>query len=200
VILAERASDSFVRVDARPDDSFEDETLARRIATDHDAEAERLLCRRLFPRIRAYGLRHLRDDAGAADLAQHVLVVVLEALRAGRVEDPGRLPAFVMGICRNTVIEWKKVDRRRNTLLEKYAATLVGVAEIAPVSVDVVQLEHCLEELGARDRTIIALTYFDERAADEIGRALAMSVGNVRVARHRALARLHACVTRGEAS
>ncbi|MBX3188581.1 MAG: sigma-70 family RNA polymerase sigma factor [Labilithrix sp.] len=184
---------------ARSDDAFEDEALARRIAAGDDADAARLLCRRLFPRIRAYGLRRLRDDAGAADLAQHVLVVVLEALRAGRVEEPDRLAAFVMGVCRNTVIEWKKVERRRSAVLEKYAASFDGVTEIAPVSVDVARLEHCLDELAPRDRTIIALTYFDERAADDIGRELSMSTGNVRVARHRALARLHACVTRGEA-
>src|SRR3954470_22702592 len=94
------------------DDSAEDAALARRIVAGRDADAETSLCRRLFPRIRAYGLRHLRDEAAAADLAQHVLVVVLEALREGRVAEPDRLPAFLMGTCRNTVLDWRKTDRR----------------------------------------------------------------------------------------
>ena len=47
----------------------DDATLARRIAsaapaTDAAAEAE--LCRRLAPRIRLYGLKHLRNEAAAA--------------------------------------------------------------------------------------------------------------------------------------
>src|SRR5579872_6812585 len=103
-------------MDQPRDDSAEDAALARRIAADRDASAESILCRRLFPRIRAYGMRHMRDEAAASDLAQHVLVVVIEALRAGRLDDPERLGAFVMGTCRNTVLDWRKVDRRRTAL------------------------------------------------------------------------------------
>jgi hypothetical protein len=40
---------------AAHDDSTEDAALARRITAGRDVEAESLLCRRLFPRIRAYG-------------------------------------------------------------------------------------------------------------------------------------------------
>lgn len=130
------------------------------------------------------------------------MVVVLEALRARRVEEPERLAAFVMGICRNTVMEWKKVDRRRHALLEKYAPTFAeaGVTELATVAVDRARLAHCLEELSPRERTILAMTYFAENEPDQIARELTMSLGSVRVARHRALGQLHGCMTRGEAS
>ena len=37
-------------------------------------------------------------------------------------------------------------------------------------------------------------TFLEDRDADEIGKALELSPGNVRVIRHRALARLQACV------
>ncbi len=40
------------------------------------------MCRRMRPRIRLYGLRHLRSSSAADDLAQQVLLTVLEALRA----------------------------------------------------------------------------------------------------------------------
>ena len=43
------------------------------------AEAE--LCRRFAPRIRLYGLRHLRDEDRARDLVQAVLLAVLQAAR-----------------------------------------------------------------------------------------------------------------------
>src|SRR6266566_5663281 len=64
------------------------------------AEAE--LCRRFAPRIRLYGLRHLRDEERARDLVQAVLLAVLVAARAGRIEDPERFDRFVLGTCRNT--------------------------------------------------------------------------------------------------
>ncbi len=185
---------------AHEDDSREDAALAERIARGGDGAAEALLCRRLFPRIRAYGMRHLRDEAAASDLAQHVLVVVLEALRANRVERSGRLAAFVMGTCRNTVVEWRKVERRRASVLEKFAPTLPAAAEMDVVSLDAATLARCLEALAPRERAILTLTYFSERDAAEIAEELAMTPGNVRTGRHRALHHMHDCITRGASS
>jgi RNA polymerase sigma-70 factor, ECF subfamily len=65
----------------------------------HEAEAE--LCRRFAPRVRLYGLRHLRTEDRAADLVQSVLLAVLEAARAGRIAEPEHVGRFVLGTCRN---------------------------------------------------------------------------------------------------
>ena len=54
--------------------------LAPRIA-DGDREAEVEMCRRIGPRIRPYGLRHLRSPSAADDLVQQVLLKILEARR-----------------------------------------------------------------------------------------------------------------------
>ena len=109
---------------AQHDDPVEDALLARRIAASSDPDAEAALCRRLLPRIRAYGLRHLGQPADAADLAQQVMVVVIEALRANRVKEPDRLAAFVMGTCRNTMLDWRKGARTRAAALERYGPVL----------------------------------------------------------------------------
>src|SRR5689334_11483688 len=72
-------------------DTDDDATLARRIsgrAPERDAAAEAAICRRFGPRIRLYGLKHLRSDAAAADLMQDVLVMVLTKLRDGAVREP----------------------------------------------------------------------------------------------------------------
>ena len=54
-----------------------DSDLVRQIGTgDREAEAE--LYRRMAPRIRLYGLRHLRNEHGADDLVQQVLLTTLE--------------------------------------------------------------------------------------------------------------------------
>jgi RNA polymerase sigma-70 factor, ECF subfamily len=184
----------------RQDDSAEDAALARRIAAGRDQEAEAALCRRLIPRVRAYGLRHLRDEAAASDLAQHVSVLVLEALRDGRVREHERLAAFVMGACRNTVIEWRKVERRRSDILAAFGSSFAATVEPEPVALDRERLAQCLDELGPRERTIVALTFYAEQAPADIARDLATSIGNVRVIRHRAIAHLHECITRGERS
>jgi RNA polymerase sigma-70 factor, ECF subfamily len=186
-------------MDSPHDDAAEDAALARRIA-EGDAAAEALLCRRLLPRVRAYGLRHLREDGAASDLAQHVVLIVLEALRGGRVADVDRIGAFVMGACRNTVLEWKRVDRRRGALLEKFGPTFMATVEVESVAVDRDKLVTCIEKLKARERAVLALSFFGDRDAADIAAELAISMGNVRVTRHRALGQLHDCITRGEPS
>ena len=66
-------------------DTDDDAALARRISGRHDAAAEAAICRRFGPRIRLFGLKHLRSEAAAADLVQDVLVMVLTKLRDGAV-------------------------------------------------------------------------------------------------------------------
>lgn len=177
---------------ASEDDTLEDARLARRISDAHDADAEALLCARLFPRIRAYGLLHLRDSDDAVDLAQHVLVVVIESLRAGKVRDVDRFSAFVSGTCRNTTLDWRKGERRRRELIDRFGPTFASVVEpAAPAGGK--RLEHCLGELAPRERTILVLTYFADFSGDEIATELEMSPSHVRVARHRALEQLNEC-------
>jgi RNA polymerase sigma-70 factor (ECF subfamily) len=176
------------------DDAAEDIRLAGRIALEGDASAEAALCARLYPRVRAYARRHLRDAAQASDLAQTVLVSVLEALRARRVSELEKFPAFVMGISRNTLWDWRRGERRRATLLEKFGPSLASVVEAPASRVDDASLEKCLGHLGSRERAVVSLTFFAERSADEIARELGMTSGNVRVTRHRALKHLHECL------
>jgi RNA polymerase sigma-70 factor (ECF subfamily) len=176
------------------DEALEDIRLARRVALEGDASAEAALCTRLYPRIRAFGRRHLRDVAAASDLAQTVLVTVIEALRARRVEELEKFPAFVMGTSRNMVWDWRRGERRRQSLLEKFGPSFVSVVEPPVERVDAMRLGECLEHLGARERSVVTLTFFAERSADEIARELGMTAGNVRVTRHRALKHLHECL------
>ena len=98
-----------------------DGTLALRVRGEHgDREAEAALFRRFAPRIRLYGLRHLRDEAKADDLVQHVMMLLIENLREGRVREPERLASFVLGSCRMVVLNLKRGDGRRQRLLDHY--------------------------------------------------------------------------------
>jgi RNA polymerase sigma-70 factor (ECF subfamily) len=161
-------------------------------ATDPEAEAE--LCRRLAPRVRLYGLRHLGNDAAAADLMQQVMLLMIERLRAGALREPERLASFVFGICRMVVLGLRRGHARRERLLETYGEVLLPPAA-PPPNPDHKRLAHCLETLPERERTVLLLTFYDDMPAKTLARELDLSPANVRVIRHRGLARLRGCVT-----
>ena len=113
---------------------MEDADLARAIAgsaTAIDAAAEAEFCRRFAPRVRLYGLRHLRDRHAAADLVQQVLMMTLERLRAGKLRDPERLASFVLGTCRMVVMDQRRGAARRGALLELYGGSESRIDRVA---------------------------------------------------------------------
>ena len=162
-----------------------------------ESDDERALCEKYAGRIHAYGLRHLRDRPAAQDLVQHVLLAVLQALRAGRVEEPARLDAYVLGTCRNAVMDMRRGDARQRRLAQESSVGLPHGYEPSLAGLDRGRLEHCLRELEARERAVVLATFLEDRDADEIARTLSLTPGNVRVIRHRALARLQSCVGGG---
>jgi RNA polymerase sigma-70 factor, ECF subfamily len=186
-----------------PLDDLDDGALARRIAAaagTPDSAAESELYRRLAPRVRLYGLRHLRDRQAAADLVQQVLLMTLERLRAGKVREPEKIASFVLGASRMTVLEMRRGTRRREALLETWVPAYAGMTEAElfeapePLALDPDRLAGCLERLAERERSVVVLSFFADKGGDEVGAELGISGGNVRVIRHRALARLRECM------
>jgi RNA polymerase sigma-70 factor, ECF subfamily len=174
-----------------------DGVLARRIlaaAQDRDAAAESELCRRFAPRIRLYGLKHLRSEAASADLIQDVLLMTLQKLRAGALREPDRLASFIFGTCRQMVIDSRRSGGRRERILDAFADTLTCTVEPSGEGLDTRRLEQCLEVLPERERSVLIMTFYDDRPAEEVGGALGLSAGNVRVIRHRGIERLRDCM------
>jgi RNA polymerase sigma-70 factor (ECF subfamily) len=176
-----------------------DAELVRLIANAHatgatrgSGHAEAELCRRFAPRIRLYGLRHLRDEDRARDLVQAVLLAVLVAARAGRIEDPERLDRFVLGTCRNTSQRMREIDARAAPVPhdELDVSSHLDHVEL----VDTGALVPCMAALDLRGRMVMSLTFLEERSATEIAKTLETTVGNVRVLRHRAIASLRRCL------
>jgi len=177
--------------------ALDDGALARRIAeagAAPDAAAEAALYRRLAPRVRLYGLRHLRDPHAAADLVQQVLLMTLERLRAGQVREPERIASFVLGASRMTVLELPRGTRRRAALLETWGDAAAAFEAPEPLALDPDRLAACLDALPERERSVVVLSFFADKGSDELGAQLSLSTGNVRVIRHRALARLRRCL------
>ena len=171
-----------------------DAELVRRIGTGtHDDEAEAELCRRFCGRIRLYGLRHLRSDAMAEDLVQQVLVLAIESLRHHRLRESERLASFILGSCRMIARDARRGEARRHRLLETYGIS--GEVALEPAAqLDLERLRGCVEKLPPRERTVVILTFYGERSGDEIAADLSMTLGNVRVVRHRAVGHLQKCM------
>lgn len=174
-----------------------DAELAGRIAGPEAAlrvAAEAEVCRRYAPRIRGYGQKHLRDPEGARDLVQAVLVAVLEALRAGRVERSEQLDRYVLGTCRHIADRIRRADGRAAPTDPAQLALDPDLLSPEPAGVEFAGLVRCMGELDTRARTVLHLSFGRERKADEIAAVLEMTAVNVRVVRHRALAQLRRCL------
>lgn len=186
------------RTDPRPGGAGGDD-LARWAAAIAAAPAgsaaneEALLYRALAPRVRLYGLKHLRDGARADDLVQQVLWTTLERLRSGAVHDPERIASFVLGTSRAMAIDLLRGERRRRDLTERFAAEFAD-RESPREPLDRDRLAGCLDALSEHARAVVTLTFYAERGAAEIAEELTVSPGNVRVLRHRALATLRRCM------
>ena len=176
-----------------------DEALARRIAGgppgSSDAE-EAELYRRFAPRVRLYGRRHLQNDAASDDLAQDVLLLTIERLRAGEVRRPEEIGSFILGTSRMMAHSERRVARRRVALAAQFMET-AATAPPSMAALDVPRLTACLRALAERDRLVVLLTFYADREAPRIAKDLGVSPGAVRVIRHRAMARLRECVLGG---
>jgi RNA polymerase sigma-70 factor (ECF subfamily) len=172
-----------------------DSELARHVleAAPGAARAEAELCRRFGPRVRSYGLRHLRDRDAANELCQRVLLLVLEKLRSREVREADSIASFVLGTAQRVAQTLRRGEARLEPLSQ---AQEPWHEPTPPRLLDVKRVAHCMEELGERERAVVALTFFDELNATELATAIGVTAGNARVMRHRALQTLRDCFER----
>jgi RNA polymerase sigma-70 factor, ECF subfamily len=161
-----------------------------------DREAERELCRRLLPAMRAFAQRRL-PLAAAEDFAQDALILLLEALRSNRIQDPARIAGFALGICRNLARDRARTGERRRELHARFGWT---EADFTPEGESSLvrrgHLEDCYSQLTDSARRVIRATFCEDWADAQIAGELALSEANVRVIRHRTLASLRTCLER----
>jgi RNA polymerase sigma-70 factor, ECF subfamily len=176
-----------------------DGELARCVASAPPGAAqaeEAELYLRFAPCVRLYGIKHLRDETAAQDLAQEVLFVTIERLRAGKIRKPDEIGSFILGTSRVMAGALQRKERRRQRLTERFAPRQPAEEPLI-MTLDLARVEQCLRTLGERDRAVLILTFYAEKTSSEIAEDLGLTTGVVRVARHRALDRLRECVGLG---
>jgi RNA polymerase sigma-70 factor (ECF subfamily) len=124
-----------------------------------------------------------------------VLLAVLQAARDGRIADPDRADRFMLGTSRNVAHRMRDGDKR--TAGDEGLDQLAAPGAHEHEHVDLAALSRCLGTLDERGRRVVMLSFNDERPSEEIAGLLAISVGNVRVLRHRAIAALRRCLDAG---
>jgi RNA polymerase sigma-70 factor (ECF subfamily) len=130
----------------------------------------------------------------ADDVAQEVCIAVLSALP--RYRDMGRpFASFVFGIASHKVADAMRNAARMAVPTEDLPDgpdNGPGPEETAFAYLEAERARALLARLPAHQRQLLVLRVLSGMSAQETGHALGMSAGAVRVAQHRALARLRA--------
>jgi RNA polymerase sigma-70 factor (ECF subfamily) len=154
------------------------------------------LLRQIRPMIVTYCRSRLRHDQVADDVAQEVCISVLAALP--KYQDRGRpFASFVYGIASHKVADARRSAARLaipTQDLPDVPDEQPGPEERAVASLDAQRAKALLARLPSQQRELLFLRVLTGMSARETGDALGMSAGAVRVAHHRALARLRALV------
>ena len=130
----------------------------------------------------------------ADDVAQEVCIAVLSALP--RYQDMGRpFAAFVFGIAAHKVSDAMRAASRLAIPIEDLPDSpddRPGPEEMVVACIEAERARALLARLPVHQRELIAMRVLSGLSAEETGHALGMTAGAVRVAQHRALARLRA--------
>jgi RNA polymerase sigma-70 factor (ECF subfamily) len=154
----------------------------------------------LIRQIRPMVLRYCRSRLGrisgqyqvADDVAQEVCIALLSALP--RYRDMGRpFASFVFGIAAHKVADARRSAASLAIPTEDLPDTpddRPGPEETAVACLEAERARRLLARLPAPQRDLLAMRLLVGLTAQETGDELGMSAGAVRVAQHRALARL----------
>jgi len=171
--------------------------LTSRAALGQPAAIESLLAR-IRPMIVRYCRARLGRIAGhyhvADDVAQEVCIAVLSALP--RYRDMGRpFASFVFGIASHKVADAMRSAARLavpTEILPDGPDEQPGPEETVVASLEAERARALLARLPVHLRELVILRVVTGLSAEETGNVLGMTAGAVRVAQHRALARLRA--------
>lgn len=181
------------------DDARVDADLVARMAAG-DREALSRLYARHAPILLGLALRIVRDRREAEDLLHDVF---LEAWRAAKTFDPkrGRVRTWLAIRMRSRALDLKKSARVSRNAGDTGLDALVD--EAATRSPDHTRVRAALAALGADQRRVLELAYFEGLSCTEIADRIAVPVGTVKSRIAAGLERLRASfqpMARGGAS
>lgn len=176
--------------------------LVRRVAAGERA-AEAVLLARFGRGVRALARRHCRPhDPAADDIAQDVLIGVLERIRAGAIADPLALPGYLrIAVVHAAAAEYRRRRDRGATVPVDTVAGLDSGQPGPPQRLDADQLAAALQRLlpelpVPRDREVLRRFYLLEHDKDAVCSDLEIDQGHFHRVVHRARQRFREILTR----
>lgn len=178
-------------------------------AARHDPDAFAAVYARFSDRVHAYALQRLHDPDLAADITSTVFTRALASLpdfeqRESSPNSDSAFEGWLMTIARNAIIDHVRANKRLTILdAATYRTHLTGTspdpssAAVAPDERE--RLLDALQKLNSTQQRIVLLRLQGWNGV-EIAELLGMSHGSVRVAQHRAYARLRELLTSESAS
>lgn len=177
-----------------------DAVVADAVAGDRDA------LREVLEIIRPVVVRYVRARIGTAersglsadDVAQEVCLAAMMALP--RYQDQGRpFLAFVYGIAAHKVADAHRAAGRNKSdptdVVPERSSVEAGPEQLAMNADSASRMEALLKVLPEKQREILILRVVVGMSAEEVAEAVGSTAGAVRVAQHRALARLKSEIT-----
>jgi RNA polymerase sigma factor (sigma-70 family) len=179
-------------IDVALDDRDRDRAMLMARAQAGEREAYHRLLEDITPFIRALAARRLRDASEVEDAVQDVLLTV-HVIR--HTYDPARpFAPWLAAIAKRRIIDRLRRQMRRNlrqtTLGSKQETFSAPEANLGDAGVDAVALRTAIERLPPGQRQAIKLLKLGEMSLKEAATASGMSIAALKVATHRALARL----------
>ncbi|AQA01624.1 RNA polymerase subunit sigma [Mycobacterium sp. MS1601] len=177
-----------------------DAVVADAVAGDRNA------LREVLETIRPIVVRYVRARVGTAersglsadDVAQEVCLAAMQALP--RYQDQGRpFLAFVYGIAAHKVADAHRAAGRNkadptDVVPERFSVD-AGPEQLAMNADSAARMDALLKILPEKQREILILRVVVGMSAEEVAEAVGSTAGAVRVAQHRALARLKSEIT-----
>lgn len=132
----------------------------------------------------------LASKEAAEDVRQETFSRFFSALRAGKINQPDRLGAYVNSMCNNVLREHYR-DGHRETPLDDNDETDFPSSDRDMVDVLASQesdekVREILEQLPERDRRVLREVFLEERDKDEVCRDFGIDREYLRVLLHRA--------------
>jgi RNA polymerase sigma-70 factor, ECF subfamily len=142
---------------------------------------ERLIARWLRSRVRSPEL--------IEDIRQETLLRVLVTLREQKLNNPARLSAFVIGICKNVRREFTRHDRRYMFSDEAYAGvpdSTQGPEAVLMSKERKARIQRTLAHIPRKDSSALAMVFLDERSRTDVCGQLGLNEAYFRVLLYRA--------------
>ena len=126
------------------------------------------------------------------DIVQESLARLLVATREEKIQNPAAVGAFLNGICRNVISEYRRKNMRDEPMPEvvpEPPSKSIPEAELFELRQAIAQ---GLDQLSGRDRQVLRAFYLEEKSKEEILKQTGMSDENFRVVLCRAKERFRA--------